>query len=269
MKTVAAHTPYVLEKDYLAWAKTTFKADFANHDERSRYELNVSNALSTVEQHAFWQGLVARLEEASKEYRQAHGVDLCGFTPQPVALLKKPYDSVVNKTYRHNVTWNRNWPGAPKKVGWLTPTTVYRELDDLLRCTIVCSFIDGPGKLAESLSAQAKASGLASIVRPVALDEGYYAQHLYLTFPLDVSIESKVARVPLRVELQLVTQPQQLVRHLTHKYYKEQRSLPYTERESWKWAFSTNQFRARYLSHALHLLEALILDVRDSSKPNA
>lgn len=105
---------------------------------------------------------------------------------------------------------------------------------------------------------------LEANVRKLSRDDGYYAHHLYVTFPTTVYTRNGVEKVDLRVEFQVTTQPQELLRHLTHLHYRKRRSKRRDQRDDWQWQFRTNRFKASYLSHALHLLEAMILDVRDT-----
>jgi hypothetical protein len=64
------------------------------------------------------------------------------------------------------------------------------------------------------------------------------------------------------VEIQITTQLQDVLRSLTHHLYEGQR-LQSEESGKWKWDFASNRFRVGYLSHALHLIESIILDSRD------
>jgi len=63
------------------------------------------------------------------------------------------------------------------------------------------------------------------------------------------------------VEFQVITHTQDLLRKLTHPYYQTERIAERSD--SWKWDYRTKRFRARYLSHTMHLIESLILEVRD------
>jgi ppGpp synthetase/RelA/SpoT-type nucleotidyltranferase len=252
------------EAEYPAWATATFGADFSSDEAAASYALNVSAALNNVQESSFWQDLSARLDALAAKYRDTHKADL---SPGPfaVALTKKPYASVVDKSYRLNVNWNKDWPDPPGKSGWITDTNLYSHMDDLLRTTIVCNFLDGPEFITTDLAEAAKQKGLVSTTKKLSRNEGYYAHHLHIAFGVDVFLRSiGMAKQDLRVEIQVTTQPQEMLRNLTHPYYREQRLQPPGYRDETAWKFKTNRFRARYLSHALHLLEAMILDVRDN-----
>jgi hypothetical protein len=64
----------------------------------------------------------------------------------------------------------------------------------------------------------------------------------------------------------VTTQLQEVLRGLTHTFYEEQRATESRKTSKWKWEVRTNRFRVSYLSHTLHLLEAIILEARDEMK---
>jgi hypothetical protein len=250
------------EADYKEWARQALNVDFDAEATSALYGWNVSAAITTVQESTFWRDLDDRLRALAAKYRSDHNADLFPGQPQLV-LEKKPYLSAVNKTFRRNVLWNREWPKPPKG-GWVTDQSLYSELDDLLRTTIVCRFIDGPELICDDLKKSASDKGLGADIRVLSRDEGYYAHHIYVTHPMSLGSPAQgLVQHNLRVEFQVTTQPQELLRALTHPYYREDRLRPPAERDRWQWDYTTKKFRARYLSHALHLLEALILEVRD------
>jgi hypothetical protein len=250
------------QADYKNWAKTQLNCDFELKDEETLYNLNVSSAVQAVQAHLFWKNLPGLLLNLADEYRSQHDADLFPGDPMP-HLATKTYESVIDKTFRLNVLWNRNWPSPPRS-GWVTSNSLYALVNDLIRSKIVCTFLDGPGRVAAALEAEARQLGLSPIIKRLSRDEGYYSHHFYAHFPISFATISGVQQGTLAVELQITTQPQELLRQLTHVYYREQRIKPRDDRDEWQWNFRTNKFKARYISHALHLLEAMILDVRDT-----
>jgi ppGpp synthetase/RelA/SpoT-type nucleotidyltranferase len=161
------------------------------------------------------------------------------------------------------VLWNKRWPQQPDG-GWVTPENCYSRLDDLVRTTIVCTFLDGPEVISTALKKFCESHKVPVSIRKLNRNEGYYAHHAYLAFPMELArLAGGVSAQDVRLEIQVSTQAQHLLKQLTHHYYKKERSQPRKNRDEWQWEFRTNRFRARYLSHALHLLEGLIVDVRD------
>jgi VCBS repeat-containing protein len=94
-------------------------------------------------------------------------------------------------------------------------------------------------------------------------DDGYYAYHLYVTFPVKVfDLSWNVVDVTSEVEIQATTQLQEVLRSLTHHFYAANR-LQRDRSGKWKWEFGSTQFKVGYLSHTLHLLESVIVESRD------
>jgi ppGpp synthetase/RelA/SpoT-type nucleotidyltranferase len=185
-----------------------------------------------------------------------------------VKLFKKPYESAVNKSFRHNVVHNQRWPDEPED-GWLVPSDWFSRLNDVIRGTIVCKYIDAPKLLAERLKERADEVGLKGCFTSKQRDAGYYAYHFYVKIPMefdrvDSSGKGFVAEyVDLEVELQLTTQLQEVLYGITHRFYQHTRDRRSEDPDAWKWEVGSPRFRAGYLGHTLHLLEAMILELRD------
>ena len=100
--------------------------------------------------------------------------------------------------------------------------------------------------------------------RSQAKDEGYYAYHFYTDYEVDFyDLNFNFARATIQMEIQVTTQLQEIMRSLTHKFYESRRIQPSKKNLDWKWQYRENQFRASYLSHTLHLLEAYVVQSRD------
>ncbi len=96
-----------------------------------------------------------------------------------------------------------------------------------------------------------------------AREEGYYAGHVYVMhqfeipkYPFDTEIFAT------KVEIQITTQLQEIIRQLLHQYYEENRKAT-DKNENWQWQYKSNEFSANYLGHILHYLEGMIVEVRD------
>jgi len=249
--------------EYVDWFKQDFNIDLRHKQTETAYKINSSNALTTIQESNFFKQLPSKLEEYAKSYETQHSADLLMAVPS-LKLDQKPYASLIDKTFRYNVLWNKNWPKEPK-LGWLTPESWYEKINDLIRTTVVCKFIDGPGFLAENIKLFAQSMSIEAESRPQGRDEGYYAYHFYAYFDVDLFMPNgatKSSRV--RLEIQVTTQLQDILRKLTHKHYAEDRVRQ--ETDAWRWEYSSNKFKSRFLSHTLHLLEALIVELRDENK---
>jgi hypothetical protein len=249
--------------EYREWAQATLGIDYDQVAIKTRYESNIQAALNTIQKSSFWQTLPAVLERCNEEHeaRTSAGMLMSG----EITLATKPYSSVVDKSFRHNVLWNRKYPDEPKG-GWATPDTWYSAFDDLIRSTIVCKFIDGPEILTTSLTAHATQNILPSIHSARANERGYYAYHHYTTFQVAVADQDwNPHNVDLRLELQLTTQLQEVLRSLTHPLYESARLLVEPRDDKWKWEYNNPRFQTSYLGHTLHLIEAMIIQVRTAS----
>jgi ppGpp synthetase/RelA/SpoT-type nucleotidyltranferase len=179
-------------------------------------------------------------------------------------LLQKPYASAVDKSFRVNVLWNENFPEPPKK-GWVTTDNLHYYFNDTIRCCVVCKFIDGPRFVTDKLMLYAKNIGLERRRYSQERDDGYYAYHYYVKFPVKtVDRNWQEVESDIEVEIQITTQLQDILRSLTHNFYQANRLTPDDDSSKWKWDFKSNRFRVSYLSHTLHLLESIILESRNA-----
>lgn len=249
--------------DYVNWAKENLSAPFDDQKIKSVYETNMNNIFNSVSEHQFFVGFSNVSKAWQQEYEQKTRTELFMDNVEPTLLIK-PFESTVEKTYRVNVLWNRNFPKPPPK-GWLDQYSIYTHLNDLVRGSLVCRFIDGPAFVADSIENYANELGLASRQYTQERDDGYYAYHVYVKFPVSIfNIDWETSEVSIEIEIQITTQLQEVLRSLTHKFYETQRLSSSNDRGKWKWDFSSSKFKVGYLSHTLHLLESIILESRDS-----
>jgi hypothetical protein len=181
-------------------------------------------------------------------------------------VLRKPYESAVVKSFRINILRNKAFPNPPAD-GWITPSNWYTRFDDLVRGTLVCRFLDGPKLLAGALGEYAGSLGLDSRHVPRSTDDGYYAFHQYTRFPAEVvDADWETQETKVELEIQLTTQLQEVLRELTHPLYEEARIATARRDDGWKWDHDSPRFRTSYLGHTLHMIEAVIVQVRDSRR---
>ncbi|XXF74987.1 hypothetical protein P2318_18110 [Myxococcaceae bacterium GXIMD 01537] len=221
----------------------------------------MTTAQTTAQRHPFFETLADFLERMDSKYRTETGTDL--LVPRAsLDLYKKSFDSVIDKCFRKNVVLNPGFPEPPKK-GWFTSANCTIQINDLVRGTLVCRYLDGPEFLARELKARADALGLSARYDSQQNERGYYAYHFYVKIPVEVlDLQWTASLVNVEVEIQLSTQLQEVLRTLTHKSYEALRLSAPTLDESWKWNYSEARFKASYLGHTLHLIEGLILELR-------
>jgi len=94
--------------------------------------------------------------------------------------------------------------------------------------------------------------------------KGYYAYHFYVFIPVEIATPNLESRtISMRIEIQISSQLQEVLRKITHEFYEQRRNSVEADAQQWKWDFQSNQFRAGYVSHTLHLIEAIIVQLRD------
>lgn len=118
--------------------------------------------------------------------------------------------------------------------------------------------------IAKQLGKYAKSLGLKSRFYSQEREEGYYAYHFYVTIEVPFLDESfKKINSEIEIEIQLTTQLQEVLKELTHQFYQVNR-LRSDNNSKWKWNYKTNGFKLSYVSHTLHLLESIIIEIRDN-----
>lgn len=193
------------EAEYVVWARENQCGDF-NDAVRRQYHANQTVVAQTVNNHSFFSGLDRFLNETAREYFDKEGFYLL-LEPNATEfkLITKSYASTLDKIFRLNVIRNHDFPNEPKD-GWVTPENMFSLLDDILRGTIVCKYIDGPGILSKLLVKYATDHGLHSFYVTRQLDRGYYAYHYYVEIPVEINdLHYKPVEANLTVEIQLTT----------------------------------------------------------------
>ncbi|GAB1053563.1 MAG: hypothetical protein Sw1PiTSA_41010 [Shewanella algae] len=249
--------------EYIKWATENVGSQFGEQPLESLYETNMNNVFNGVSQHPFFVGFSNKARAWESDYKELTNSDLFTDSNEP-KLLVKPYTSVVEKTYRQNILWNKKYPNEPSG-GWYSHSNIYSRLNDLVRGSMVCRFIDGPEFVAKAIREYASELDLTSRQYSQERDDGYYAYHVYIKFPVTVyELDWSKSDTFIEVEIQITTQLQEVLRSLTHKFYETQRLQSNSDRGKWKWEFKSSRFKVGYLSHTLHLLESVILESRDS-----
>ena len=249
--------------EYIDWAKRIRGVDFTDTQHLTLYHYNAQTAHNVMLNHPFIKGLPTQLTKWSEEYKADFGSDLL-MENSTLELDEKSYDSAVNKSFRENIISNEQYPEPPEK-GWATPQNLLTYINDGVRGSLVCKFIDGPSYLSDRLAKYAEILGLKYRRYSQEKDEGYYAYHFYAGFSVTLLEPNGSTReAVVNMEIQVTTQLQDVLRSLTHRFYEERRLQSEVDRSKWKWDYASNRFKVGYLSHALHLLEAVIVESRNA-----
>jgi hypothetical protein len=248
--------------DYPIWLKNQHGVDTASLS-AVYYDSVTQRMKHQFETGAFWRGWAAAFSELNDEY-VIHSKGYPLWTgPNLPAVLIKPHRSFIEKTYRHNIVQNTNWPDAPPS-GWALPTNWYSMVNDVVRATAVVKYLDGVTFLTERLRILCEGHGEKCDVAMEARAEGYYAAHLYIHYSCEIPKENwDTRRVRSRMELQLTTQLKDVITQLTHKFYERKRIKIENSKEKWQWDYQSDEFAANYLGHMLHYLDGMIMALRE------
>jgi hypothetical protein len=248
-------------KQYEKWLEEEHNVEVSRQT-LNYYETVANHVKWTFEDSEFWTTLKADLQEFDDEYRIETGYPLFAPRREP-DLLTKPFGSFLLKTFRKNVVYNKNWPEAPTG-GWVLPKNWYSRIGDIVRTSLIVKYLDGVEFTIVKLRGLCDECGLSTPRYHLeARQEGYYAAHFYVRDVFEVPAEDwDTVKIETRVEIQIRTQVQDLIRTLLHKYYERRRGEIARPDRNWQWDYESNEFSANYLGHILHYLEGMIMEVR-------
>ncbi|MGO9178014.1 MAG: hypothetical protein ACLQHS_01895 [Candidatus Limnocylindrales bacterium] len=255
--------PQTIE-DYRDWYAAELGYD--NVRDRTRYDSSSRLIRDHLASSAFWRELARLMPEVADEYEFATSYPLLVVDPRLThealpELLIKPFDSLIEKTWRKNALDNPRWDRPPQG-GWITPENWYERVGDMVRTTVAVKYLDGVTHLQKRIARLAAEAGLRCEPALAARREGYYAAHLDIHFPVELpGPKWATVRVWARAELQITTQLQEVIRRLLHRQYESDRVR--RSSDEWEWDFHSDAFHVNYLGHVLHYLEGKIMDERE------
>ncbi|WP_430499417.1 hypothetical protein ACQRWP_29465 [Micromonospora trifolii] len=247
--------------EYPQWLMLCDPKAGAPYATKGRHETVGAKIQADVATSKAWKAISDGLREYNDEYLTTTGYQLLVNADAPPLYLK-PYESLLDKSFRKNVVNNHQWPEPPAS-GWITPGNWYRLTNDTVRTTLVVKYLDGVDFLVKKLKETADECGHQFTVDFEARDEGYYAAHCYIGFDLEIpKIDWDTEVVRVRLEIQVTTQLQDVIRKLTHDYYERRRSRSPLGDKKWQWDYESPEFLPNYLGHVLHYMEGMIMEVR-------
>jgi hypothetical protein len=249
-------------EEYVIWAKKNINADWDGKSKRY-YDAVSESMRRQFQESKFWQTFLGRLKDLDAEYLLSTSYE---FRPprSELTLYVKPYESVVDKSFRKNILQNPDWPKPPSG-GWIDPHNFYVHINDIVRTSVTVKYLDGVEMVTERLRAVGEEQKTETTVKLEARDSGYYAGHVDVRHEFEIPTQSwDTNNFFGSVEIQITTQVKEVIKQLTHKYYEERRVLVSSgEAKKWQWDYTSQEFVANYLGHILHYLEGMILDLRD------
>ena len=248
--------------EYLAWLREEHEVDVGAED-RTRFEVVSQHLQRAFAVSPFYTQLPGLLRDLNASHKVERGFALL---PGPVRLPElnaKSWESFWDKTYRINVLDNTRWPAAPNR-GWVLPDTWFTRIGDIVRTRVVVRYLDGMEIVAAALRRLAATNTLTARSDRVAKEEGYYATHLDLSFPVTVPSVLDTERLPTSVEIQIATELQENIYVLAHGSYAASRLA--ARSDEWRWDYTRSDFAANYLGHVLHYLEGMIMRLRQEQR---
>ncbi len=273
-------------EEYTDWYSKRFQDDLRDGLAKQWYEDVTDDSIQRLEESVFWQKLQERLSAWNESFTVIHeGFSLFGATPQPTGIKKKPFDSVLNKSFRWNVLENRTWPDPPERLQstasksderypdhprfWSGPHNWLDTFSDIFRVRLTTTYFDGVRYLAENVKELAEQiTSDPPEWQLHASHDGYHAAHLGISHRLDILDYENNDPVPVRIqlEIQVTTTIQETINELLHRVYADWRvnGRPH----DWEWDHRDPAFSVNYLGSTLHYLEGMIVMARDEKRSN-
>ncbi|NOX28521.1 MAG: hypothetical protein GXP35_00485 [Actinobacteria bacterium] len=234
-------------------------------ERRTHYDTVSRQMRADFMESEFWEEIKTGLARVDAEYRIANGVELLPRDSLAPSVFIKPFDSLVEKTFRKNVVDNDRFPDQPED-DWVVPENWFAKIGDILRTSILVRYLDGVAKVTSELAACCEADHVACEVDFAAHDVGYYAAHFNLWHTFEIpKMRWDTEKVDLSIEFQVATVVHGVVRELLHPYYERQR-VSSDEREMWQWDYSSNEFSTNYIGHMSHYLDGMIVGARERQR---
>jgi ppGpp synthetase/RelA/SpoT-type nucleotidyltranferase len=232
---------------------------------KSHYDVITHRVAETYRDSDFWRAILGDLKNVDARYLIDQKYPLIAeFAP---AIVVKPWNSFLEKTYRKNIANNHRFPEPPED-GWLTPENWYTRIHDIVRTTIIVKYLDGVPLILEFLRTKAVQHGLQFESELEARVDGYYGAHCSCAGDCEIStLEWSTVRKRIVLEIQITTSIKDIIKRLLHSYYETRRVEigPMSIKEL-SWNYKSDEFIASYLGHILHYVEGMILDVRDRKR---
>lgn len=226
------------------------------------YTTVVRQLKNDFEESIFWQKILHELNEINDKYFMAKNVHLLTSVEDP-KILTKSLDSLMMKAYRKNILNNNNFPNEPIG-GWITPENWFESIKDVVRTTITVKYLDGVQFLVSELEKLTLDHGFYFTSSLEAREEGYYAAHTGIVFPISMPDQSfNPIDKKLNIEIQITTQIQEIIKTLLHKHYEENRKVLTPQDYKWQWDHKSPEFTSNYLGHIIHYVEGMIVEIRD------
>jgi hypothetical protein len=219
-------------------------------------ESNVIQWAKDLTVSPFWSDTASELDKWRTEYHAVTGSTLLSQAKLP-DFVSKSKESIIDKLQRKypidqiQDAFEGDYP-IPK-------------IGDLVRVRLTCSYLDGVEFLAGKLMDLAKSTGVSAIHEKQGKIEGYYAQHINITQDVMRKVAGSSVIVKIECEIQIATDMSTKMWDTSHGLYERTRGQP-IEAENWQWKHSDPRFISNQLGHLVHLVDGLLIQLRESTK---
>ena len=266
---------------YIDWYTDLFGDNLKSGIAEQWYDQVTTAGKQTLEGSVFWTELQNNLGQWNVSFQADHeDYLLFDDTPQPTTLLRKSFDSALNKTFRWNVVDNCDWPNPPNqkrpstalqyehldredKQCWYGPHNWLIDFPDIFRTRLIATYFDGVRYFSENIESLAESTTLKHPeLKYRASNDGYHAAHLRVYDPLTfVHYDTRdTVTASVSLEVQVTTTIQTTISKMLHRVYENWRlnGTPI----GWEWDHEDPVFSVNYLGNALHYLEGMIVNAR-------
>lgn len=219
-------------------------------------ESNVNQWAKELTVSSFWSQTGRDLDKWRTEYHAATGSTLLSQARLP-DFVPKSKDSIANKL-------QRKYPRDKLKDAF-TGKYPIPNIGDMVRVRLTCSYLDGVEFLANKLMELAKSMDVNAAHEKQGKIEGYYAQHINISQDVMLKVAGVSAVVRIECEIQIATDMSTKMWDTSHGLYEHIRGQP-SEAESWQWKHSDPRFISNQLGHLVHLVDGLLIQLRESTK---
>ena len=212
-------------EQYADWAKEHIGFDPKDEQFQRRYSQNTKSIRTAIEQSDEWSRLSAAFSGLATKYKNDFHVSLFTEPGWQPTLHIKPLSSAVEKTYRSNVIGNKDFPSPPQNdhTKWITEENIFSEFHDLVRCRIVCRYMDGPQYICDNAK-DIVGDDIVTSAHSMETELGYYAWHLGVVVPTTiVRSNGNIDDQNVQFEVQLTTHLNDVLNDLTHSFYEDRR----------------------------------------------
>jgi ppGpp synthetase/RelA/SpoT-type nucleotidyltranferase len=148
-----------------------------------------------------------------------------------------------------------------------TSSPVLPLLNDLVRTRITCKYLDGVEFLANKIADLANSLGCHTLHERQGKISGYFAQHIIVVQPVIYQIAGESVMAEISCEIQIASEMGTKMWEVSHSLYETVRRNG-TADESWQWNPADPRFISSQLGHMIHLVDGLLIQLRDASKVN-